>query len=331
MGDASPICVTGGAGYIGSVLTERLLALGHPVTVLDTLSFTDRGLAHLRGHPGLRIVEGDIRDPSAVRHAFEGAWGVVHLAAVANDPSGDLDPRLTRSINLDPYPTLLKAARRAGVRRFVNASTFSVYGIQDAPDVTEDHPLRPLKEYSICKAKAEPLVADADGGGLTTVSLRCATVCGWSGRMRFDLIVNTLVGMAVRDGRLTVWGGAQQRPQIHVEDMADAFITMLEAPAGAVGGKIFNVGGENASILGIARTIAQRMGGIEVEEAPAREDERSYHVNWDRIASAVGFRARRPIASAVEGILAAREAGLWTDASLPIYSNLKHMAALGVG
>lgn len=323
------ILVTGGAGYIGSILTQKLLGHGYEVTILDNFTFSDIGIRHLRSHPRLTILSGDIRDQTAVQEAVKNVYCVIHLAAIANDPSGELDPQLTRSINLDAYEPLLEASRRAGVRRFINASTFSVYGINDKLNITEEEPLNPLKEYSICKAKSEMIVKKFNTKNFITVNLRCATVCGWSPRMRFDLIVNTLTGYALVNKKVEVWGGDQTRPQIHIEDLTDYFIKLINVSEFLIGGETFNAGAENPSISSVARIIRQVIGEeIDIEMRPPRHDERSYHVSSEKIKRILGLTPERTIAQAISDIKRAYEQGLWSNPEEIIYHNLKRVKKL---
>lgn len=326
------ILITGGAGYIGSILTEKLIERGYNVVVLDNFTYTDVGIRHLFGHTNLAIIQGDIRNRKAVQEAMNGVESVIHLAAVANDPSGELNPELTRSTNYKAYSLILEKAKKAGVRRFVNASTFGVYGIKSEPNVTEDLPLEPLKEYSICKAKSEEITKEFNSSDFITISLRCATVCGWSRRMRFDLIVNTLSYHALLYKKITVLGGDQQRPQIHIQDITDYFIELLTAPAHLIAGEVFNAGGQNAPILDIAETIRAVIGEeIEIENTPPRDDERSYHVTSEKIARTLGLRPKRTIHDAVRDIADAYQKGLWVNPLDPIYNNVKRMKILGLG
>jgi nucleoside-diphosphate-sugar epimerase len=326
------VLVTGGAGYIGSVLTEKLLQQGAQVVILDNFTYTDMGIRHLLDHGNLSVIRGDIRDPQAVRSALSGVDYVIHLAAIANDPSGELDPGLTRSVNLDAYRPLLEEAKKAGVRRFINASTFGVYGIKSEANVTEDLSLNPLKEYSACKAKSEIIVREYNSPNFVTTSLRCATICGWSGRQRFDLIVNTLTYHALLYRKIAVLGGEQQRPQIHIADITDYFSALLHTPPDLSGGEIFNAGGQNASILQIAQTVRAVLGDdVELELLPARDDERSYHVSSEKIANTLGLRPSRTIRDAIEDIALAYQKGLFTDPLDPLYHNVKRMKILGLG
>lgn len=326
------VLVTGGAGYIGSVLTEKLLIKGYNVIVLDNFTYTDMGIRHLYGNPNLAVIRGDIKDREIVRKALNGNKYVIHLAAIANDPSGELDPELTRSINYRVYPIILEECVKAGVRRFINASTFSVYGIKSEPNITEDMPLEPLKEYSICKAKSEKIVQEFNSSSFVTTSLRCATVCGWSRRMRFDLIVNILTYHALLYKKIVVLGGTQQRPQIHIQDITDYFTELLTVPSHLIAGEVFNAGGQNISIMEIAEIIREVIGkNIEIETAPPREDERSYHVSSEKIEKTLGFQSKRTIGDAVSDIVNAYQRGFWTDPLKPIYNNVKRMKELGLG
>ena len=305
------VLVTGGAGYVGTVLAPHLLAAGYDVTVYDILYF---GCA-LPPHPRLRIVEGDIRDAPRFREAVRGADAVIHLACISNDPSFELDEALSRSSNYDCFEPLVVAARAEGVRRFIYASTSSVYGVSDAPEVTEDHPLVPLTLYNKYKGMCEPLLFKHQSSEFVCVTIRPATICGYSPRMRLDLTVNILTNHAVNTGRITVFGGAQLRPNIHIQDLCDLYALLLRVPDGAIAGRTFNAGYQNHSVMEIAtmvrKVVAEEFpekGEIEIVTTPTN-DIRSYHINSDRIAAALGFRPRRGIEDAVRDLSAAFKAG----------------------
>src|SRR5215468_10004314 len=204
------ILVTGGAGYIGSVLSRKLLESGYEVTILDALVYSDAGIRRFRDNPHFRLIHADICERAALKSSLTGVDCVMHLAAIANDPSGELDRALTRRVNLDSYPMLLEEAAHAGANRFLNMSSISVYGRSEKTALTEDDPINPLTEYAVCKAESETVVKQFNSAGFTTVTLRAGTVCGWSPRMRFDLCANTLAAQAVARKELTIWGGAQQ-------------------------------------------------------------------------------------------------------------------------
>jgi len=237
-----------------------------------------------------------------------------------------LNPKLTRSINLDPYPSLLEASARAGAQRFINASSISVYGINHSARVTEADAINPLTEYGQCKAESENIVKAANRPGFATVSIRWGTVCGWSTRMRFDLCLNTLTAQAVAKQKLMVWGGAQQRPQVHIDDVTECIAGLLAAPADRIGGRVFNFAGQNLTVKQIGETIKKLLGeGVTLSAGPARADERSYHVSSDRIAAELGFTPQREISDAAGEIIAAYKHGLWSNPDDPLYHNVEQM------
>jgi len=203
------VLVTGGAGYVGCVLVPKLLTAGYEVVVYDLLLFGADGLPD---DPRLSVIEGDVRDTEGFAQAVEGASSVIHMACISNDPSFELDPTLSKSINYDCFEPLVAISRAAGARRFIYASTSSVYGVSDAPEVTETHPLVPLTDYNRYKGLCEPILLRYQAPDFTTVILRPATVCGYSPRMRLDLTVNILTNLAINTRKITVFGGTQKRP-----------------------------------------------------------------------------------------------------------------------
>ena len=215
------VLVTGGAGYVGAVLVPKLLDAGYAVKVLDLYLYGDDVL---KAHPNLEQVKGDIRDRQLLDKTIPGCDAVIHLACISNDPSFELNPELGKSINYDAFLPLVQIAKDKGVRRFIYASSSSVYGIKDEENVTEDLPLQPLTDYSKYKALCEEVLLKAQAPGFTSLILRPATVCGYSPRLRLDLAVNILTNLAVNTGRITVFGGAQKRPNIHIEDVTDLYV-----------------------------------------------------------------------------------------------------------
>ena len=239
------VLVTGGAGYVGAVLVPKLLAAGHRVKVLDLYLYGDHVLDSVKDHPGLEQVKGDIRDRALLERVIPGCEAVIHLACISNDPSFELDPDLGRSINYDAFIDLVDVSKASGVRRFVYASSSSVYGIKEIENVTEDLELKPLTDYSKYKAMCEDVLLKKREPGFVTIILRPATVCGYSPRLRLDLTVNILTSHAVNNRKITVFGGQQMRPNIHIEDVTDLYVKSLEWPDGLVDGDVFNAGYDN--------------------------------------------------------------------------------------
>ena len=306
------VLVTGGAGYVGCVLVPKLLAAGHTVVVYDSMLFGSDGLPE---HPRLTTIKGDIRDLAAYRGAAEGADSIIHLACISNDPSFELDSGLSKSINYDCFEPMVLATKAAGVRRFVYASTSSVYGVSDAPEVTEEHPLVPLTDYNRFKGMTEPLLLKHQAPDFTTVIIRPATVCGFSPRMRLDLSVNILTNHAVNRRKITVFGGSQKRPNIHIDDVTDLYIRMLDLPGAQIAGETFNFGGENytiAEIADIVRRVVEKefpeKAPIEIETS-ASNDLRSYHISSEKIARVLGIRPQKSVEDAVRDLCDAFRTG----------------------
>ena len=271
--------------------------------------------------PDLRIVKGDLRNPIDVAAALAGCDAVIHLACISNDPSFDLDPTLGRSINYDCFRPLVRAAKDVGVRRFIYASSSSVYGIKKAPE--------PLTDYSKYKAMCEDVLSAERETGFVTVILRPATVCGYAPRLRLDLTVNILTNLAINNGRITVFGGGQLRPNIHVDDMTDLYVMLLEAPDAAVDGKVWNAGYHNLKVMEIAEKVREEIGPrVEIVVTPT-DDHRSYHVSSERIRRDLGFVARRTVENAIIDLREAFAAGKVPNAMTDDrYYNIKRMQAL---
>jgi nucleoside-diphosphate-sugar epimerase len=325
------VLVTGGAGYVGSALVPRLLEAGLGVTVLDRYFYGTSVFDPVRDQPGLREIEGDIRDAAQVTRALEGVDAVIHLACISNDPSYDLDPALGKSINFDAFRPLVRAAKRAGATRFIYASSSSVYGVKDEPEVTEELRLDPLTDYSRYKALCEDVLREESTPGFTTVVLRPSTVCGYARRLRLDLVVNILTNQAVHRGRITVLGGSQMRPNIHIDDMVNAYLLMLQVPAAQIDGQIFNVGGRNHSVADLAEIVRATIDPRLPIEVKPSDDLRSYRISSEKLQRCLGWQARRPVADAVRDLKAAFAAGLVRDPlDNPFYFNIKRMQDLHV-
>lgn len=324
------VLVTGGAGYVGSRLVPRLLADGYGVTVLDLYIYGEDLFKDLRSNPKFREVKGDLRHAATVKQALQGCDAVIHLACISNDPSFDLNPELGKSINYDCFRPLVQEAKKAGVKRFIYASSSSVYGVKETPDVTEDLPLEPLTDYSKFKAMCEDDLEAERAPGFTCVTLRPATVCGYAPRLRLDLTVNILTTHAVNKGVITVFGGNQLRPNIHMDDMVEAYLLLLRAPAEKIDGKIFNAGYENRTVMDIAQMVRGIVGGDKVEiKVEPTNDNRSYHVSSEKIKRELGFTATHTIEDAIRDLYAAFKAGkIPNPFDDDRYVNIKRMKAI---
>ena len=320
--------VTGGAGYVGSNLVPKLLAAGYQATVLDLYIYGDV-FADLASNPNLTEVKGDLRNPSDVQRALAGCDAVIHLACISNDPSFDLNPDLGRSINYDCFRPLVKASKDAGVKRFIYASSSSVYGIKNDTNVTEDLPLAPLTDYSKYKAMCEEVLDQEREPGFVAVTLRPATVCGYAPRLRLDLTVNILTSHAINNGRITVFGGEQLRPNLHVDDMTDLYLQLLEAPDEVINGKTWNAGYHNLKVREIANMVRDEVGkNVDIVVTPS-DDHRSYHVSSEKIKRDLGFSARRTVSDAIVDLAQAFNTGKVPNAMTDDrYYNIKRMQAL---
>ena len=324
--DLKTVVVTGGAGYVGSILTPLLVKAGYKVRVLDLFLYGEDVLDEVKDDPNLELFRGDLRDQALLRRALTGADAVIHLACISNDPSFELDPNLARTINYDAFIPLVDIAKESGVKRFIYASSSSVYGVSDEPNVTEELELKPLTDYSKFKAMCEDELLKRRSPGFTALTLRPATVCGYAPRLRLDLSVNILTNHAINKGKITVFGGAQLRPNFHVRDCAELYVKCLESPAEKIDGKIFNAGYQNLSIMRIAELVRETLGkDIEIVTTPT-DDNRSYHISSEKIKKELGFEPRYTIEDAVRGLQEAFAAGKVKDPlTNSFYYNIKRM------
>ena len=331
MNQSQQVLVTGGAGYVGSVLVPKLLQAGYRVKVIDLYLYGDDVLAAVKYHPGLEEIKGDIRDRSLLEKIMPGCDAVIHLACISNDPSFELDPDLGRSINYDAFFDLVDVAKDNGVKRFIYASSSSVYGIKEIENVSEDLPLQPLTDYSKYKAMCEDVLLGKREPGFVTLILRPATVCGYSPRLRLDLTVNILTNHAINNGKITVFGGAQKRPNIHIEDMTDLYVKSLQWPDEAIDGKIFNAGYENHTVTEIAEMVRNVVGEkVEIVTTPT-DDNRSYHISSEKIKMELGFVPQHTIEDAVKDLADAFRAGKIPNSLTDIrYYNIKMMQNLNL-
>lgn len=323
------IFVAGGAGYVGSRLVPELLKNKFEVVVYDLYLYGDV----LENHPKLTQIKGDLRDFSLVDKHLENCDAVIHLACISNDPSFELNPELGKSINLDAFEPFVKLAKKHKVKRFIYASSSSVYGVKEAPNVTEDMSLEPLTDYSKFKAECEKILFKYKSDDFICTVLRPATVCGYAPRQRLDVVVNILTNLAYHTGKVKVTGGAQMRPNIHIEDMVRAYIHVLNAPAEKIQGETFNVGYHNHTVLDLGKMVAQIVGKkrpVELTIEPTN-DNRSYHVSSKKIADKLGFVPKYTIENAVEDLLQAFEERKLKDPMNNIaYVNIKTMKSVNL-
>jgi nucleoside-diphosphate-sugar epimerase len=320
------ILVTGGAGYVGSVVVEELLGSGHRVRVLDSLAHGSiPSLLQVWGHDGFEFVRGDVRDESARTKALADVGAVVHLAAIVGDPACSREPELAREVNLEGTHNLLDEAHRAGVERFVFASTCSNYGkMADSSQLaTEELDLRPVSLYAETKVAAELEVLGRSNNGLATSCLRFATVYGASPRMRFDLTVNEFTRDMALAPELVVFGEQFWRPYIHVRDAARAVRTALEAPVDAVRGEVFNVGEtrENYRKLDIVELLKERFPDATVKFVHRDEDPRDYRVSFEKVKEHLDFQAQWSVSAGIDEVSALLQSGLVSDPFAPEYRN----------
>lgn len=329
MSDHKTVLVTGGAGYVGAVLIPKLLEQGYQVKVIDLYLFGEGVLSAVKGHPSLQEVKGDIRDQALLEKEIPGMDVIIHLACISNDPSYELDPQLAKSINYDAFLQLIQIAKKTGVKQFIYASSSSVYGIKEEAEVTEDLPLMPLTDYSKYKALGEQALLGVAADDFIVTIIRPSTVCGYSPRLRLDLTVNILTNHAINKGTITVFGGEQKRPNIHIEDMADLYLFLLKQPAHKIHKRIYNVGYDNFKVRELAEKVKNVLGeNIDIVYTPSN-DNRSYHVSSEKIKKELGYAPRFTIEDAVRDLKVAFEEGKVPDSMTDIcYYNIKTMQAL---
>lgn len=316
------ILITGGAGYVGSVLTPHLLNKGHEVTVVDLMLYGET----LEKHKNLKIVKGDIRNVELLKEKIKGNEIVIHLACISNDPSFELNPTLGKEINLDAFTPLVEISKNSGIKKFIYASSSSVYGIKTEKNVDENMSLEPLTDYSKFKAECEKILFKHKSKDFVTVVLRPATVCGYSPRQRLDLVVNILTNLAYHNREITIFGGDQLRPNIHIQDMVRAYDLFVNTDDEKINGKIFNVGFENLSVNQLAFEVQKVIGAdVKIKKLPTN-DNRSYHISSKKIQDELGFMTNFKILNAIEDLKHAFEKKLLSDClTNENYFNIKKM------
>jgi nucleoside-diphosphate-sugar epimerase len=326
------ILVAGGAGYVGSRLVPRLLKLGHFVTIIDLFWYEEEFWRDLeRNNSNLSLVKEDLRNFNSLGKYIQGHSAVIHLACISNDPSFDLDPLLGKSINLDSFPGFVQVCNSAGVERFIYASSSSVYGVKLEDHVTEDLKLEPLTDYSKYKAICEDMLFSLGDSNMAKVVVRPATICGYAPRQRLDLAVNILANHAINKGEITVLGGSQFRPNLHIDDMVAAYEKLLTADPEIINGEVFNIGGENLTITKIASIVREEIGDHVKVNTQNTNDLRSYRIDSTKASSILGFNPIHNVRDAVTSLKLAFEKGLlpnsMTDAR---YVNILRMKELKI-
>ncbi len=324
------VLVTGGAGYVGAILVPKLLNQGYYVKVLDLYTYGEDVFDGIENKTDLEEIKGDICDHDLLKSSLHGCDAVIHLACISNDPTFELDPELSKKVNYDAFEPLVQISKESGIKKFIYASTCSVYGISEAEQVTEDHPLLPITDYNKYKGLCEPILTKYQSDEFTTVTIRPATVCGYSPRQRFDLSVNILTNHAYNNNHIKVFGGKQERPNIHIEDITDLYVMLLELPKEKIAGKIYNAGYQNRSIADIAQIVHD----VVKQEIPDRDeptiettpsdDIRSYRISSEKIKKELNFVPTHTLEDAVRDLIKAFRNNKFEDSmNNPKYFNIK--------
>ena len=322
----SKILITGGAGYVGAVLTPYLLDKGHKITVIDLMIY---GKEVLSKNPNLKIIKGDIRDTNLLKIELPNHDIVIHLACISNDPSFELDPKLGKSINLEAFKPLVEISKQNLIKRFIYASSSSVYGLKREKEIHENISLEPLTDYSRYKVECEAILKKYESENFTPIIIRPATVCGYSPRQRLDVVVNILTNLAYHKRKISVFGGKQLRPNIHIKDMAKVYDVLISAPKSKISGEIFNVGYENKTVLDLANTVKSVLGNDIQLVATPTDDNRSYHISSKKIQRVLDFDSKFTIKNAINDLKIAFEKNLLPNSLTDEkYFNIKRMQSI---
>ncbi len=322
------ILVVGGLGYVGTVLVQELLNHKHKVNVFDLNIYNT---IKFENSENLKIIEGDVRNLDSLKSAINDCDTVIHLACISNDPSFDLDPTLGKSINLDCFEPFVKMCKENSIKRFIYASSSSVYGIKKEANVHEKMSLEPLTDYSKFKVLCEKILLKYQSENFCTTIVRPATVCGFSPRQRFDLVVNLLSNLALNDRDITVYGGSQLRPNIHIKDMVRAYLKILESPINKIAGEVFNVGYENMKVLDIAYLVKKIINPNINIKILDTNDNRSYHISSNKITTHLNFISKFTVSDAIKDIKDAFDDGNFINSlENEMYFNIKRMNSINL-
>ncbi len=320
------IFITGGAGYVGSKLVPKLITLGYQVSVLDLMIY---GEDVINNNEKLTKIKGDIRDQRILNQYLPGHDIVIHLACISNDPSFELNPKLGKSINFDAFEPLVRASIKNKVSHFIYASSSSVYGIKKEKNVTEDMTLEPLTDYSKFKADCEKILNNYSSENFITTIIRPSTVCGYAKRQRLDLVVNILTNHAFHNRKIKVFGGDQLRPNIHIDDMVNSYLAVMNAEPKKINKEIFNVGFRNQSVNELAEDVKTIIGDDIIIINTKSNDNRSYHISSEKIKNVLGFDTKYTVKDAVADLKNSFEKKLLTNTfDNEFFYNIKRMNSI---
>jgi nucleoside-diphosphate-sugar epimerase len=322
------IIVIGGAGYVGSQLVAKLLKDNYEVTVFDLMIYGNNLPSNDKK---LRLVQGDVRDIQKLKKSLKNQDALIHLACISNDPSFELNPKLGQEINFDCFEPLVVTSKELGIKHFIYASSSSVYGVKDTPTVTEEASLEPLTDYSKFKAQCEEILLSHTNDNFIGTIIRPATVCGYSPRQRLDLVVNILTNHAYHKKKIKIFGGTQLRPNIHISDMVDSYLCLLKAEKKKISNQIFNVGFENYSVETLALMVQKNIKKKVELEYSESDDNRSYHINSDKIRTTLDFNPKKNIDEAIKDLITAFDKNILSNTfENEEYFNIKKMQKMNL-
>lgn len=321
------IMLIGGAGYVGAMLAKKLLKEGYRVKIYDIFIYK----SDLSSQKNIELILGDIRDLKLLENSLDSVDYVIHLACISNDPSFELNPMLGKSINFDPFESLVKICIKKNIKRFIYASSSSVYGLSESHNVNEEHPMKPLTDYSKFKVECEKILEKYKDSNLIWTVIRPATVCGYSTRQRFDVVVNLLTNLAINKGEISVFGGEQLRPNVNINDMIESYKSVLEAKESDIKFETFNVGYENLKVIEIAELVRETVNKNVTLKIVPTDDNRSYHITSDKIKVKLNFEMQHTVKDAIKDLILAFDANKFSNSlSNPDYFNIKKMQLINL-